>query len=103
MPVTEMLGYFGYASLVVSIIVALGNRALREDRITHLKGRVDELRADLKDERESCASKLAEMSHEVSKLQGQVQTMAGEFGHKIGQTVVKEISHHFEELLRELR
>lgn len=103
MSIAELLGYLGYASLIVSIIVALGNRALREDRITHLKGRVDELRADLKDERESCATKLAEMSHEVSKLQGQMQAMAGEFGRKIGQTVVKEISHHFEELLRELR
>lgn len=103
MSLLDLLGYLGYASLIVSVVVALGNRALREDRITHLKGRVDELRADLKDERESCATKLAEMRHEVSKLQGLVQAMAGEFGQKIGQTVVKEISHHFEELLRELR
>lgn len=91
----EILGYVGLVvgpiGIVVGVIVALSNRQIRQERIEHLDGLVDDLRGEMNDNERRCAEKVSELEHRCSRLEGQVDTLTGDLGEKIGKKIAESV------------
>lgn len=91
----EVLGYLGLVvgpiGLAVGVIVALSNRQIRQERIDHLDGMVDDLRGDMEDERRRCDSQVADLSARCSRLEGQLEVATGELGDRIGARIAESV------------
>lgn len=98
MSIASAIGYIGWLMLAVSVLVALSNRQIRQERIEHLDGMVDTLRDEMKDERDRCDRRLALMSEKIvgmgkdqARLEGQIESLANGLGEKIGTKIADVI------------
>lgn len=89
------MGYLGLivgpVGLAVGVIVALSNRQIRQERIDHLDGLVDDLRGEMADERRRCDEKVRELEHRCSRLEGQVDAAVGDLGDRIGRSIAEAV------------
>lgn len=92
----QVVGLFGGIAFVVAAVVAVVNRGIREDRIVHLTGLVDELQTGLNNERSASDRKIKEMSDRIAVLEGQVLAVTGEVGERLGRAIADEVIRRIE-------
>lgn len=88
----QWLGFgVGAVGLVVGVVLALSNRAIRQERIDHLEGLVTDLRGEMNDNERRCADQVAQLKQRCSHLEGQIDAVTGELGEKIGSRVAAAV------------
>lgn len=95
--ILQIAGVVGGIGFVVAAVIAVVNRGIREDRIVHLTGLVNELQIGLNNERANCAEHIKDMADRISHLQGQIDAATGELGERIGRAIAAEVMERLSE------